>query len=1321
MGLDAGAVAEIWAAGPEPGWSVGSGYLIAGRLLLTAAHAVTFDEVRVPCSQVRVRLLDEGVVREARVVWRGDALLDAALVEITDSDFDPGWRTPVRFGRLVGSAPGVACEAVGFPDATGAFEGPEPLRDSEQLAGRLNPLARHKQGLVDLRVDSWPDYDPEEPSRWSGMSGASVWCGELLVGVVAWDTPGFGQRRLTAVPITALAAVAGFRQPVEQATGRALRCEPVELQDVLAPWFPAQAPQSPAALLRAEHEVVPFTGREQVLEKLQDWCQGEGLCSALLLTGVGGQGKTRVARRLSDLLHDAGWVVGQVTERADVSAHLKALTRCAAPVLLVLDYVETRPDQAQQIIDHLAAHPPRYPVRLLLLARAAGEWFTTLRSASAALSTTVHAEPLDLPPLAESAVEHEEAWQEALTAFASNLQRLRAPDYAGIDFAARRRGVRQPALDASGAGQALALHVAALAALLTGEPSTANLSPQQVLLNHERGYWNRVARHRGLGLDHIRPLAMAAAQLCGPTPRTEALQVLAQLPGLRGDIAEQNRRALADWIHDLYPPPATGNSYWGSLQPDPLAEHYIIEAITAEPTLTTLILPAVGPEQARHALTLLTRAAARPAGDMAADCLIRAITEHSDALASMAIDVATRIESPAPLVQALEMLAHARDSTPKALAALYAEIPKQTHVLADVATALTSQLVTLHRTNGDEANLAGWLNNHSVRLGGLGRWEEALDAITKAVTVYWRLAEARPAVFLPHLAMVLNNQAVQLGGLGRREEALDAITKAVIIRQRLAEGRPEAFLPNLAASLNNQSVRLGELGRREEALEAVTEAVTVYRRLVEARPDAFLPDLAASLNNQSVRLGELGRREEALEVVTEAVTVYRRLVEARPDAFLPDLAASLNNQAIRLGGLGRREEALEVATEAVTVYRRLVEARPEAFLPDLAMALTNQAGDLGGLGRREEALEVATEAVTIRRRLVEARPEAFLPDLALSLTNQAGDLGGLGRREEALEVATEAVTVYRRLAEARPEAFLPDLAMALTNQAGDLGGLGRREEALEAATEAVTIRRRLVEARPEAFLPYLAASLNKQAIRLGELGRREEALEAVTEAVTIRRRLIEARPEAFLPDLAASLTNQAIRLGELGRRGEALEAVTEAVTVYRRLVEARPEAFLPDLAMALTNQAIQVGELGRWGEALEAVTEAVTVYRRLVEARPEAFLPDLAMALNNQTVWLGGLGRREEALEAVTEAVTVYRRLVEVRPDAFLPNLAACLNNQAIPLGELERWGEALEAVTEAVTVYRRLVEARPAVYEPLLRQSLQLRARLLASDEEPD
>jgi hypothetical protein len=52
---------------------------------------------------------------------------------------------------------------------------------------------------------------------------------------------------------------------------------------------------------------------------------------------------------------------------------------------------------------------------------------------------------------------------------------------------------------------------------------------------------------------------------------------------------------------------------------------------------------------------------------------------------------------------------------------------------------------------------------------------------------------------------------------------------------KLAQARPDVFLPDLAMALNNQSVYLSELGRREEALAAAEEAARIYRALAQAR------------------------------------------------------------------------------------------------------------------------------------------------------------------------------------------------------------------------------------------------------------------------------------------------------------------------------------------------------------------------------------------------------------------------------------------------------------------------------------------------------
>lgn len=92
----------------------------------------------------------------------------------------------------------------------------------------------------------------------------------------------------------------------------------------------------------------------------------------------------------------------------------------------------------------------------------------------------------------------------------------------------------------------------------------------------------------------------------------------------------------------------------------------------------------------------------------------------------------------------------------------------------------------------------------------------------------------------------LDKLSVRLGAVGRREEALTASAEAAEIRRRLADQHSDAFLPDLATTLYNRSVTLGVVGRQEEARSSITEAIEVRRRLAEQRPDAHAAELAVS-------------------------------------------------------------------------------------------------------------------------------------------------------------------------------------------------------------------------------------------------------------------------------------------------------------------------------------------------------------------------------------------------------------------------------------------------------------------------------------------
>ncbi|MGV9601911.1 tetratricopeptide repeat protein [Streptosporangium sandarakinum] len=1153
----------------------GSGYVVAPRLVLTSAH------VTGPAgTAVRVFHPGRTGVYGGAVVWAGTAggRDDAALVAVEDPAWEPPAGGVVRWGRTVTYRPGIRCASWGLPSFAQREDRPAELW---QPSGTLNPGDRY----VGDRYVMTPDGHPPEAagdgaSPWEGMSGAALVCGDLLAGVIAADPARLEHARLEAVPAYVLFTDPGFRRVLAAHTGRADQAlEPIEYQHLAEPAEPTGVQAaSPAALLQPHRQVVPFHGREEILTRLHAWAQRPGF-GGCLVHAAGGQGKTRLARHLAGRLAGEGWAVVWLDARVP-AAELGAVKDAAAPLLVVIDYAEARTDQMTALLEACARHDGASPVKVLLLARTAGSWWQTLpetsRDAELLLDGAV---VLPLSVLEPDAGSRADAYRQAAAAFADALAML--PGRQDRPWARLAAALPDPA-QRDELGNALTLHMTALADLLDraapapDEPGTPGGDEgaegvEDRLLVHERRYWRATATgyglHPALSMETLTD-ALAAAVGWGAATGAEADALMQRVPGLADQPADR-RIGVRAWIGGLYPPPAA-EPPWGQLQPDRLAERFLGRRLETNADLADHLTPDASPAQATRLLTVYARAAAHP---IFAHRLDEALTDlcvrHADVLAVPAIQVATQVETPQPLLAALHRLLSDPGIDAETLWRWHAQLPLASHALADWVAQLASRLADHFRHHADLPALVRSLSNLSVRLAALGRREEALEPAIEAARTCRRLAKTRPEVFLPDLAVILNNLSNGLAALGRPEEALEVIDEAVTIRRRLAGARPEVFLPDLAMSLTNLSIRLADLGRREEALEAGAEAVQIYRRPAGARPDAFLFDLSASLNNLSNRLADLGRREEALEMIAEAVTVRRRLAGARPDAFLPDLAGSLNNLSNQLAELGRHEEALERVTEAARIYRRLAGARPDAFLPGLAMSLNNLSNRLAELGRREEALGVIAEAVIIHHHLAEAHPDAFLPDLAGSLNNFSNRLADLGRREEALEAITEAVAIRRRLAGARPEAFLPGLATSLSDFSNQLSDLGRHEEALERVTEAVRIYHRLAETRPGVFLPGLAMSLNNLSNRLVDLGRREEALGVIAGSVAIHHHLAETYPGGFLPRLAMSLNNLSNRLADLGRREEALGVIAEAVTIYHHLAETYPSVYREDLEQSL--------------------------------------------------------------------------------------------------------------------------------------------------------
>jgi nucleoside phosphorylase len=182
----------------------------------------------------------------------------------------------------------------------------------------------------------------------------------------------------------------------------------------------------PSKLLNTRYEVVSFHegGREKVLAELERW-RGSGPPVAVrLLHAAGGSGKTRLAIEWIRRLRSQGWAAGFLV-RGVPGDWFEQLWSRGQPVLVVLDYAESRTEELREVLRRMH----RYAVqdgtgamrrmRVLLLARSAGDWWTALLKSSSELEAWLGATlPYELEPLAENEADRERIFHEAAEWFA---------------------------------------------------------------------------------------------------------------------------------------------------------------------------------------------------------------------------------------------------------------------------------------------------------------------------------------------------------------------------------------------------------------------------------------------------------------------------------------------------------------------------------------------------------------------------------------------------------------------------------------------------------------------------------------------------------------------------------------------------------------------------------------------------------------------------------------------------------------------------------------------------------------------------------------
>ncbi|MFE7503815.1 tetratricopeptide repeat protein [Promicromonospora sp. NPDC057488] len=857
--------------------------------------------------------------------------------------------------------------------------------------------------MVGVRMRPW----------WWLVAGGLVATGAGLFALVEGSTPWLVLGFVAACASPALPFVARWWADRERTR--------VERRAVVESSVQPVDTNGPSSLLAPDHQVVPFQGRSVELAALVGWCEADG-SPLRLITGPGGVGKSRLGEELRALMSQLGWRCVAVGDEQEATILARVRGTTDGPVLLVVDYADTRHE-----IDHLVRQVAAEPtgVRVLLIARSAGEWWKRLSVGSPRIRAMVQGayDGLELAYRIDAGASDQEILDTAAAAFAQHV------------------GIPTPPVHLTGpsGGRVLDLHAVSLVTVLRAlrhEPLDVEVTDVFAeLLGHEQRHWIGTAAHVGLldGPDGLTTellgQAVAAIYLTSPADQAEARDVLARV-----DRRVATPKVLA-WLRDLYPP--RSNQQWiGTLQPDRMAELHLVNELSASTPLAAVLLDRLAEREARNAIAVLARAVADHFSD------------H---------DVRTR---------ALALLDRAIGGLPddaELLRSVSAVIPYPSEVLTRPNLDLLERILALTAPS-DSARRSWVLHEIAQRRFRLGRASEALGPLREAISLRQALAAAEPGENTPLLGASLRYLGVILSELGEPHHALSATQQGVQIELRLPRTDRLNRLPQRARILCDLGARYHEAGLPDQAIGPLRQSVEINERLAHSEPEQTNPHLARALMNLAIAQNMLGHAEQALPSIRKAVAIRQVLARDNPDSDLVFLARALTDLSSCLVNATRPQEAIEPNLQAVQILREVAQASPGNHNPGLARSLRQLATAYRDAGHTSHAAACYHEAIAIHRDLATTRPgrrtwmalaESLAGLVSLQLTVQ--------HPLDSLPLAREASQLLAwRTQVTRPEHLRP-FAQALTTV---LIAVANALDANDLTKEAQEFRREIAALRP---------------------------------------------------------------------------------------------------------------------------------------------------------------------------------------------------------------------------------------------------------------
>ena len=1064
----------------DEGYRVGTGYAVAPNLILSARH-LWRGETLVRSAMVRFLVNSDWL--PVSVMWSSSVALDACLLHLRLAREVP--REPLRWGhydrtesvqwRTVGYASAARVSTPGDPHAT--------LRDTVEVHGWLEPGGAVRREQLELEVRG----TTPEAKLWRGLSGAPVFCGDYLIGVVGKAPPGFRGSRLWATPVQRLLDDGEFARAVGHPMVSLIPLSPLSL---VTPSLPSEP--SPAMLLTARYRVVPFLDdiRQRELDSLDAWSdQASSEPQVRCFTGAGGTGKTRLFIEWCERLRQRGWDAGFLEHHTDEQA-LTALMARSRNTFVAIDYAETHPYLFEVLYRLTNKELRTRRLHIALIVRHLGEWLTELgrRDEVVLQRHLARHEPLAITPVRVASDVRTRVFVQALEAFAA----IRGGS--GVEGAVG-------ALDDRRFMRVLYIHMAALAALDGEETDAANLL--QSTLDREQRFWER---YRTAG---------ANVNLQVKRFRNQAARAVAAITLLGGAASEQaatetlervsgpEEPEFVDLLRSLYPgsdgevdhraagPEQARDMYLAGLEPDILGEALIVQVMghpaTARDFLTRVF---AGADFASlwAGLTILGRISLEKPTD--ASAWIREVVDSDiERRALIALRVAVSVGRLAPVSTFGSALADSlRERGSTALADRMRPIlPRRSLGLRPVILWVYESLRARLTAESDPHERASILLHLGLAHSDEGDELKALDSHRESVQLFRALHEREPDDLdvLGGLAAALSNLGISQHSLGRFGDALRNQEESVSHSRALSARDPQ-YRANLARTLVNVTHIHVSLQSWVEGERTAREAIAIWKDLDPG--DHRNADIARAFVYLGSIYEALERPAEALEAYRQKVEYFERVAGELPDQFLDDYVSSLTHLAMQYYRLGHHESAHAALGRAVNAARNLPSGITLARnLFDLSVTSRLVTGDA------DKEIDLLRETVAI----LESGPsDDYLLGTALV------ELGGSchnsrGAYREALGYTSRGVDILLESANAT-SSMLSELVRGLENQY-------KHHKALGEDAERLVPLMRLLENKvqqPEVDVETIQRDLWQIADLCQKLGENQQSMEAAMESST---------------------------------------------------------------------------------------------------------------------------------------------------------------------------------------------------------------------------